>query len=312
MFMRSSVLLLGSLLCSGLVHSEQQLIHVGLKPDVFREWHRVADNYFLITGPIQYVEEDTELFTKGFRVTSSADVYGELKREIYDYPKSQSATNIYEQVKRSLKAQGYEELFTCKLDTCGEVDGWRLYLSDLIGDHVEFQYYIAAKKDVEGDRKTNYVAFYVNEIDGQARSLVDMVSKSWTDKFDVLVDAKEVNRILEKDGRVSLGSVLFDLDSSQVKDEYNDLLLRISQFLKSNQANTFAIVGHTDSTGSLAYNKKLAVERAKSVRNALIKKYGVNKSQLSVASAGAIAPVVSNTDDQGRALNRRVEIIQLK
>lgn len=294
------------------VRAEQQLLHVGLKPDLFRQWHRVADNYFFITGPIQYIEEDTELFTKGFRVTSSQEVYGELKREIYDYPTNQSASNIYQQVRRSLKAQGYQELFTCSLLTCGEVDGWRLYLSDLVGDHIEFQYYIAAKKDVEGDKKTNFVAFYVNEIDGQARSLVDIVSKSWTDKFDVLVDAKEVNRLLEKDGRVSLGSVLFDLNSSAINDEHTELLKRISAFLKDNQNSKFAIVGHTDISGSLAYNQQLAVQRAEAVRKVLVSKFGVKKEQLQTASAGAIAPVVSNTDETGRAQNRRVEIIQLK
>ncbi|WP_236951445.1 OmpA family protein [Ketogulonicigenium robustum] len=71
------------------------------------------------------------------------------------------------------------------------------------------------------------------------------------------------------------------------------------------------MVGHTDATGALAANQAVSTARAAAVRQRLINENGVNPAQLDAAGAGYLAPRASNADADGRALNRRVEVVVL-
>ena len=86
------------LLSSSALSADSSMIHIGQKAELFRKWHRVQDNYMLITGPIEFQEEDTDLHSKGYRVSSANFLSGEIVREIFDYPVNQSPVNIFEQV----------------------------------------------------------------------------------------------------------------------------------------------------------------------------------------------------------------------
>ncbi len=71
----------------------------------------------------------------------------------------------------------------------------------------------------------------------------------------------------------------------------------------------FRIEGHTDAKGSDAYNRRLSQERAKAVVRHLIGRYGVPRSNLQAVGQGKSRPVASNESDDGRRLNRRVEVV---
>lgn len=100
---------------------------------------------------------------------------------------------------------------------------------------------------------------------------------------------------------------LFDFDSSVVKDYYNGKIVELADRMKNNPNSTAHISGHTDSTGSAAYNKSLSLRRANAVREVFVG-HGVERNRLKVQGYGAEQPIADNSTREGRAQNRRVEI----
>jgi outer membrane protein OmpA-like peptidoglycan-associated protein len=97
----------------------------------------------------------------------------------------------------------------------------------------------------------------------------------------------------------------FDFDKATIRSTSNGLLSDIAKTLTNNPLWTLQIAGHTDSIGEPAYNKKLSLRRAQSVKAALEKR-GISGDRLTTTGAGASAPVASNKTLEGRAQNRRV------
>lgn len=102
-------------------------------------------------------------------------------------------------------------------------------------------------------------------------------------------------------------SVTFDTSSSSIKPLGTETLTSVALVLKEYKNTAVNIVGHTDSTGSLATNQKLSLNRANSVANVLIQQ-GVVANRMYVYGAGPSQPIASNNTANGRAQNRRVEI----
>ena len=103
------------------------------------------------------------------------------------------------------------------------------------------------------------------------------------------------------------GKVLFDFDKATLKPEAKRQLAGVLQALKEQPGLHTHIVGHTDGIGSDAYNMKLSQRRAESVATYLAQN-GVSKPSMQTDWRGKREPVASNTTDEGRAQNRRVEI----
>lgn len=70
------------------------------------------------------------------------------------------------------------------------------------------------------------------------------------------------------------------------------------------------MVGHTDGVGEFAYNRKLSQERAERVVEELVKKHRIAAKRLSAHGVGPLAPVETNRTEEGRAKNRRVELVE--
>lgn len=85
----------------------------------------------------------------------------------------------------------------------------------------------------------------------------------------------------------------------------------IANYLNDNKDKKFIIVGHTDNTGSFEANMTLSKERANAVMDKLMNDYGIDKEQLSPYGVGSTCPQTSNTTDEGKSRNRRVELVEL-
>jgi len=130
--------------------------------------------------------------------------------------------------------------------------------------------------------------------------------------------AKELQKVVdrqdrvERDGetlRLSLASdVLFDSGSSTLQPGGEDKLRQVADVLQRYPKTRVEIVGHTDNRGTSASNEKLAERRARAVRDALVR-FGVDGTRITTRGAGETRPVATNDTLEGRALNRRVEII---
>jgi len=101
--------------------------------------------------------------------------------------------------------------------------------------------------------------------------------------------------------------ISFDFNSAAVKPEFRPVLDQVAQTLASYQSTFVDISGHTDSIGSDAVNQRLSEQRAKAVADYLGYR-GVNSARMATRGFGKAYPIASNTTEQGRADNRRVEI----
>jgi outer membrane protein OmpA-like peptidoglycan-associated protein len=126
--------------------------------------------------------------------------------------------------------------------------------------------------------------------------------------MEQVIKAQEMLKALNKDGFISL-NILFDTGKSTIKKESQTLIDQLYELLKNNSGLKVSIEGHTDNTGTPDGNKILSVSRAEAVLKALVSK-GIDKSRLSSKGWGQEKPVADNKTEEGRAKNRRVEIVK--
>jgi len=120
-----------------------------------------------------------------------------------------------------------------------------------------------------------------------------------------------LNEGIADKGRIAIYDIYFDTGKSAVKDESKNALTIIADYLKSNQDQKFLIVGHTDNTGDFQANISLSEDRANAVIQKLVSEYGVSKTQLVPYGVGSVSPQMSNSTEDGRTRNRRVELVVL-
>ena len=127
---------------------------------------------------------------------------------------------------------------------------------------------------------------------------------------EVTIDAKAMASSIADTGSVALYGIFFDTAKSEVKPDSQPAIDQIVQLLKDKPALKVGIVGHTDMVGDQAANIKLSQARAQAVVAELVKK-GIAASRLIPFGAGPWAPVASNKAEEGRAKNRRVELVEI-
>ena len=103
-------------------------------------------------------------------------------------------------------------------------------------------------------------------------------------------------------------NLLFGFDKSNITDEMIPVLEQVKMILEENPDLTFTVAGHTDSIGTDAYNQGLSERRAASVQNWLVN-HGIAPHRLKTVGFGESRPKYDNSTEEGRALNRRVELI---
>lgn len=108
---------------------------------------------------------------------------------------------------------------------------------------------------------------------------------------------------------ILFNAVLFDFDKADLKPEGKEAIKTYREEARSrlSRADKVIITGHTDNVGSAAYNKKLSLRRAQSVRDYLVS-LGVDPKKLEIRGEGLRKPIADNSTEEGRAKNRRVEV----
>ena len=124
-------------------------------------------------------------------------------------------------------------------------------------------------------------------------------------------DVKEETIVVENEPIPSVNlKIEFDYNSYQIRSGSYRLLNELGEALKSEALKEKRIIikGHTDSDGSDAYNLKLSLNRASSVKNYLVGSFSIADNQLRVVGFGEAVPLVPNITAENKQLNRRVEI----
>jgi OmpA-OmpF porin, OOP family len=127
---------------------------------------------------------------------------------------------------------------------------------------------------------------------------------------DVVANAAALTTGLSANGHIVVTGILFDTAKAEVKAESKPALDEVVKMLKENASLKVYVVGHTDNAGALAGNVDLSKRRAAAVVQELTTRYGIAAARLAPYGAGPYAPIASNDSEDGRALNRRVELVK--
>ncbi len=122
------------------------------------------------------------------------------------------------------------------------------------------------------------------------------------------IAASDILNALNQDGHIAL-YINFETGKSDIKAESQKIIEEVAEMMRSNPALRISIEGHTDNVGTPAANKTLSENRAKAVMDALAAK-GIERSRLVAKGWGQDKPVADNKTEDGRAKNRRVEIVK--
>ena len=126
----------------------------------------------------------------------------------------------------------------------------------------------------------------------------------------VLADAASFGNDLKATGHVAVYGIYFDTGKSVLKPESTPALQEVAKLLGADPPLKLWVVGHTDSVGAIEGNMKLAQARAEAVVTALTTTHRVAAARLKGYGVGPLAPVAPNDNDDGRAKNRRVELVK--
>ena len=290
-------------------------------------------------SPPRYDEAEFPFkYEKSFTLSFSKTIHteGKITRILYLFPKDVSLLEVYRNYERALKQKGFSILYWCRgKDGCGVQFGdyifaknrqpEGLYYSEreaLFKDAFikDLRYFLAKlNRPEKGDVYVSLTLAYQNNDSSNpnwARNRVvgylEVVETKPipTGKVNVSLTPKQMAQAIQSTGHVALYNIYFDFNKADLKPESEPALKAIAQLMKQDPNLKLYVVGHTDAQGTLAYNLELSKRRAQAVVDALVKRYGIPAARLQPYGVGPLAPVASNDTDEGRAKNRRVELVK--
>jgi len=265
---------------------------------------------------------------------------GKVMRSIYlsptGRPSLEVATNYFEKV----AASGFTPVFQCAGEACGESFvvlkyRWDNPKSKVLGENfeqlrklmveaafdqmIDVRYALFKKSAPEGD---SYVAIYAGLHRGggfgtysqgwsdRVGVLVEVVEPRAMDRRMVVVSAEDIGNKVAAEGRAVFYGIQFDFDKADIKPESAPQLEQMAKFLADHPQMRVFIIGHSDNRGQLDYNLGLSSRRAVAVARALAAQFGLDPARLAPRGLGPLAPIATNRSDEGRAKNRRVEMVE--
>ena len=126
----------------------------------------------------------------------------------------------------------------------------------------------------------------------------------------VTADADALSKEISMNGKVAVYGIHFDTGKAVVKPDSKPALEEIAKLMKKDAGLKIYVVGHTDSVGTFDSNISLSMSRAEAVVQVLVKQYGIEAGRLKAHGVGPLVPVATNRSEDGRATNRRVELVE--
>lgn len=233
---------------------------------------------------------------------------GRITRIAYRTPAGPSILEVSRNFETQLASAGFETLLACDVDACGGIPFSEaidaLPVPQMWVDGFNYRYYAGRKQDA--GRET-YATVIVSKNNDEVTA--QLVVAQIGEIGNKMVDAAAMAKGLGESGHIALYGIYFDTDKTVVKPESKPTLDEIAKLLRGQPALAVVIVGHTDSAGTYEHNIDLSRRRAEAVANVLTATYQIPRARLRTAGVGFLAPVGSNANEDGRAKNRRVELV---
>jgi outer membrane protein OmpA-like peptidoglycan-associated protein len=144
---------------------------------------------------------------------------------------------------------------------------------------------------------------------GNGAMWLRIVEKQAMEQF-IVADAAAFANDLKSTGHAAVYGILFDTGKSEIKPESAQAVGEVAKLLQTDPALKLHVVGHTDNEGTLEGNLKLSMARAQAVVQALTGQHGIAASRLNAFGCGPYSPVAANDTEEGKAKNRRVELVK--
>jgi outer membrane protein OmpA-like peptidoglycan-associated protein len=259
------------------------------------------DEYLFPTGK---VESD--------QPTKSERLEGKITRITYQTPNGRSTLEVYRNFESALKQAGFQVLFSCAEPSCGSGNVSQTVNADNV---VNFwnngfaQRHLSAK--LSRPEGHVYVSLHIaNNLDGAPVAQLDIVEMKPMEAGLVTVNAESLAGDISRTGHASVYGIYFDTGKADVKPESDATLKEIAKLLQAHSDLNLYVVGHTDNQGGFDLNMDLSRRRGDAVVKVLTSRYGVVAARLRAGGDGPTAPVASNDTEDGRAKNRRVELVK--
>ena len=275
------------------------------------------------------------------KVRDVAEAYPSLARSgkrvalQYTLSAARSSLEAIRNYQQQASTEGFQTVFECAGDTCGAGSGQVQYsivkammpprFFDQMGDSSVTacgSYYVTAIRYVLMENKNTGVTLAVAASNPEISSTYcsDAFKKQltvWVSRIEpqareqqmIALSASDMSKSIDAEGRVALYGIFFDTGKADIKPESKASLDQIGALLKQRPDLKLHVVGHTDNVGGIDSNMALSKRRAESVVAALATTYGVNRARLTGNGVASLAPVKTNTTEEGRAKNRRVELV---
>lgn len=256
------------------------------------------------------------------------NIEGTLTSIWYESAGDTSSTELLRNYQNELKANQFQILYDSTQDAAATM--WNNFLApfadkDFKTNRSYYIFFAAEKKSIrvasakltrpEGDIYVYLVAVEWGKDEGVykvkrgAYIAVDIIEVKPMTQNMVTVSADEMAQAMTANGRVALYGIYFDTNRAEIKPESKAALDEIAKLLTNEPNLKLHVVGHTDNIGGLEPNLTLSKRRADAVVAVLIKQYGIAATRLTSNGVAYLAPVSSNASEEGRAKNRRVELV---
>ncbi len=241
--------------------------------------------------------------------TDARKIEGRVTRIGYKTPgPGPSMLEVSRNFETQLAKAGFEQLVACQTDECGGIPFTEsidvLPIPTMWVDGFNYRYYAARKA---GDGRETYATVLVSQNNDDIYA--QLVVAQAGEVEHKMIDAAAMAKGLGESGHIALYGIYFDTDKAVLKPESKPTLEEIAKLLNGQPELSVYIVGHTDNQGAYDYNVDLSRKRAAAVAAALAKSYGIAPGRMKTAGVGFLAPVGSNATEDGRSLNRRVELV---
>ncbi|MGH9893877.1 MAG: OmpA family protein [bacterium] len=302
---------------------------------LFAQTTKAFDEVILPSGPAEgeTFRRDEQKFT------ATVKPQGRVTRSVYIASPGRSSLEVTANFVDALTANGFAPVFQCSSDDCGEsfpllkyrwdkpetqVRGENyehlrgLVIGKLFDPVVDVRYTLMKKSAPEGD---SYVGIYGAEHSGGSDTytralanrvgvLVEIVEPRVMERRMVVVEAEQIGNQLAVEGKAVFYGILFDFDKAEIKPDSEPQLAEMAKFLQADPSIRVFVLGHTDNKGTLDYNLDLSNRRAAAVVQALTSKYGIGAERMVPRGLGPMTPMATNRTEEGRAKNRRVELVE--